>query len=241
MWKKQKVSVVFPTYNEKDSIRAAIEDFFASGYIDEVIVVNNNAAPGTKEEVEKTKARQVFEPRQGYGFAIRRGLEEAKGDLIIIAEPDGTFFGKDVEKLLVYSNDFDCVLGTRTTRALILNGANMGLFLKWGNWFVAKLIEVFFNTTHLSDVGCTMRLIKKSALKKIISQFTVGSSHFSPEFILLVVLHKIPFVEVPVNYGPRTGESSVTGSFWKAFVLGMEMIWLILRYRMVSLVRHYGK
>jgi hypothetical protein len=41
-------------------------------------------------------------------------MAEATGDLIFWAEPDGTFVGKDVEKLLVYSNDFPVVFGTRT-------------------------------------------------------------------------------------------------------------------------------
>jgi glycosyltransferase involved in cell wall biosynthesis len=241
MWKNQKVSVIFPTYNEKESIRESIENHFRSEYVDEIIVVNNNAAPGTKEEVEKTKARQVFEKKQGYGYAIRRGLEEAEGDIIIISEPDGTFFGSDLEKLLVYSKDFDCVFGTRTTRALILNGANMGLFLKWGNWFVAKIMEILFNTTHLSDVGCSMRLIKRRGLEKIKNKFTIGTSHFGPEFMMLVVLNKIKFVEIPVKYGPRIGKSSVTGSFWKALVLGFQMIWLIIKYRLKSLFINYSK
>ena len=103
MWKDKIVSVIFPTYNEKDSIQEAIQDFFSSGYVDEIIVVNNNAAPGTSQEVAKTKAKEVFEQKQGYGFAIRRGFEEAKGDIIIISEPDGTFVGRDVIKLLAYS------------------------------------------------------------------------------------------------------------------------------------------
>ena len=51
MWKRKKVSVVLPTYNEKDSIRNSINDFFSSGYVDEIIVVNNNAAEGNSEEV----------------------------------------------------------------------------------------------------------------------------------------------------------------------------------------------
>jgi len=143
--------------------------------------------------------------------------------------------------LLVYSKDFDCVFGTRTTRALILNGANMGLFLKWGNWFVAKIMEILFNTTHLSDVGCSMRLIKRRGLEKIKNKFTIGTSHFGPEFMMLVVLNKIKFVEIPVKYGPRIGKSSVTGSFWKALVLGFQMIWLIIKYRLKSLFINYSK
>ncbi|HOL34694.1 MAG TPA: glycosyltransferase family 2 protein, partial [bacterium] len=140
MWRDKKVSVIFPTYNEKDSIRQAIEDFFGSGFVDEIIVVNNNAIAGTDEEVKKTQAKIVYEKRQGYGYAIWKGLEQATGDLLIISEPDGTFSGRDVIKLLAYSDDFDYVIGTRTTRELIWHGANMGAFLKWGNWAVAKLL-----------------------------------------------------------------------------------------------------
>ena len=80
MWYNKKVSVIFPTYNEKDSIKASIEDFFANGFVDEIIVINNNAAKGTSEEVAKTKAIEIMEPLQGYGAAIRRGFKESKGD-----------------------------------------------------------------------------------------------------------------------------------------------------------------
>ncbi len=65
MWEGKTVSVILPTYNEKDSIRKCVEDFFATGFVDEVVVVNNNAVPGTAEEVMNTKARQVFEETAG--------------------------------------------------------------------------------------------------------------------------------------------------------------------------------
>lgn len=236
MWRKNKMSIVFPTYNEKDSIRASINDFFDSGFVDEIVVVNNNAVLGTSEEVRKTKAREVFEPRQGYGYAIQKGLNETTGNYIIISEPDGTFAGRDVIKLLAYSDDFDVVFGTRTTRELIWEGANMGPFLKWGNWLVAKIMEFLFNCTTLTDVGCTMRLIKRSALKKITDKFTVGGSHFGPEMMLLVITNKISFIEVPISYKKRTGVSSVTGNKLKAFFLGLRMIGLILKYRFKTLL-----
>jgi len=231
MWKNKKVSVIFPTYNEKDSIRDAIEDFFASGFVDEIIVVNNNAAKGTNEEVKKTNAKLVYEKKQGYGYAIWKGLGEAKGELFIISEPDGTFSGRDVIKLLAYSDDFDYVIGTRTTRELIWKDANMGAFLKWGNWAVAKLLEFLYNTTTLTDVGCTMRLIKRPLYEKLKPHFSVGTQHFGPELTLLVAKANVRFIEIPVNYKPRVGKSSVTGSFRKSLVLGMKMIFLIIQYR----------
>ncbi len=238
MWNGKKVSVIFPTYNEKDSIRAAIEEFFADGWVDEIVVVDNNAAPGTVEEVLKTKARIVHEPRQGYGYAIQCGLREASGDYLIVAEPDGTFCGKDVLKLLAYADDVDVVYGTRTHREFIWSGANMRGFLRWGNWAVAKLIEVLFNTVNLSDVGCTMRLIRREALAQIQQFCTVGGSAFGPEMMLLSILHGLQIVQIPLSYLPRVGTSSVTGNPMKALFLGLRMIWLILDYRVRSLARH---
>ena len=61
MWQGRTISVALPTYNEQQSIRECIEGFFASGVVDEVVVCNNNAAPGTSEEVGATRAREVFE------------------------------------------------------------------------------------------------------------------------------------------------------------------------------------
>lgn len=234
MWEGRTVSAVLMTYAERDSIRGVIDGFFDTGFVDEVLVVNNNAEEGTAEEVEQTRARQVFEPRQGYGNAIRRGLAEASGDLIVLAEPDGTFLPTDLVKLLAYSGECDAVFGTRTTQELIWHGANMGPFLRWGNWGVAKLVEVLFNTSHLSDVGCTYRLFDRELAEYLVENMRVGDSRAGPELMLLTIVSGARFVEVPVNYLPRVGVSSVTGKPLTALVLGLRMIALILRLRIAS-------
>ncbi len=232
MYEGKRVSVVFSTYQEKGSIRQFIEDCYATGFVDEVVVVNNNAEPGTDEEVRQTRAKLVHEPKQGYGHGYQRALREASGDLLIMTEADATFTAQDFEKLLVYSKSFPVVFCTRTATHAIDDHANMGMFLKWGNWAVAKMIEVLFMTTQLSDVGCTTRLIRREAFEKIQPRFTVGSNFFGLEMVLLVVQGRIPFVEIPVHYLGRVGESAVTGSFWKAFKLGMRMIAFVLEKRL---------
>jgi glycosyltransferase involved in cell wall biosynthesis len=233
MWEGKTVSVILPTYNEKDSIRQCVEDFLGSGYVDEVIVVNNNAALGTAEEVAQTAARQIFESKQGYGNAIQRGLAEATGDLLVICEPDGTFRAKDIVKFLAYGEEFDVVLGTRTTRELIGERANMGLFLRWGNWAVAKMAMLLFNTTSLSDVGCTYRLLHRNVYERIRPYFSVGSSHFGVEMMLLIFIQHFRTIEISVHYLERVGVSSVTGDIRKAFILGVTMIVFVLRYYLV--------
>ena len=234
MWNGQDVSVVLMTYAERDSIRAVIDGFLATGYVDEVLVVDNNAQEGTADEVAKTPARLVREPQQGYGHATRRGLLEARGDLIVLAEPDGTFLPSDIAKLLVYSDECDVVFGTRTTREMIWAGANMNWFLRWGNWAVAKMIEVLFNTSHLSDVGCTYRVLRRSTAEHVAQNMTVGGSHAGIEVMLLTIVSGARFVEVPVNYLPRVGVSSVTGNPRAAVQVGLRMIQLLLRLRGLS-------
>lgn len=231
MYQGKTVSVLLPTYNEKDSIRKVIEDFLSLQIVDEVIVINNNAAEGTSDEVKKTNAVEYIETKQGYGAAIQRGFREAKGDLIVVCEPDDTFVAADIHKLLSYSMDLDIVYGSRTVKNLIWDGANMGYFLKWGNWAVAKMLQVLFNTNSLSDVGCTYRLIKRPSLEKLMPQFKVQSNFFGPEMMLRGYLNHMKCIQIPVNYKERVGESSVTGDLKKAFVLGMQMIILIIAVR----------
>lgn len=231
MWRGQRVAVIFPTYNEKDSIRQAILDINAVGLVDEVIVVNNNAASGTSEEVAGTGATEIFESKQGYGNALLCGIDYCNADLIALCEPDGTFSAHDIQKLLAYSDDKPVVFGTRTSPEFIWAGANMGAFLRWGNWAVAKMTEALFNTSILTDMGCTYRLLHREALETIRPHLTIGGSHFGPQILLEVIQHKIPFVEIPLNYCERVGESSVTGDFWKSWKLGWRMIFLVLEYR----------
>ena len=184
----------------------------SSDVVDEVIVVDNNSRDGTADEARQTRARVVQESRQGYGHALQRGLREATGDIVIMAEPDGTFIGRDVLKLLAYADDFDMVCGTRTTRELVWEQANMGWFLRIGNWTVAKMIQFLYGGPSLSDCGCTLRLTHRAALEQIRDDLTVGGSHFLPEMVILALKRSLKIIEVPVNYRGRVGESKITGN-----------------------------
>jgi glycosyltransferase involved in cell wall biosynthesis len=231
MWNGQSVCVVLPTYNERDSIAGVIHGFEKLGAVDDIVVVNNNAARGTSEEVAATSAREVFEPSQGYGAAIRRGLHETGAELVCICEPDGTFEPDDLLKLLPYTAECELVLGSRTVSQFIWDGANMGAFLRWGNWAVAKMIEVLFNTANLSDVGCTFRVVTRRRVDQLLPRLVLDDSAFGLEMVMAAIRQHVPIVQVPVNYRPRVGESSVTGEVRAAASLGVEMMSMVIRMR----------
>ncbi|MBL7196695.1 MAG: glycosyltransferase family 2 protein [Candidatus Omnitrophica bacterium] len=235
MWRQKTISVVLPAYNEGENIVEVIEQFLAMGSVDELVVVDNNSFDNTAIQVQSTGAKLVFEKRQGFGYALRRGLKQARGDYIIISEPDGTFMPSDIIKLLNYADEFDMVLGSRTRLDYVWEGANMGRFLRLGNIIVAKLCQFLYNTPPLSDCGCTMRLIKREALEKIIDKFRVGGSHFLPEMVILSKRYGLSFIEIPVNYKKRVGVSKITGSLRGILKTGLNMLWLILNYRLKTI------
>lgn len=235
MWKQQTVQIILPAFNEQESIRQAILDFYDTGFVDQVIVVDNNSTDATREQILSTQATCLLEQQSGYGSALIRGLKAADADIIVTCEPDGTFSAGDLIKLLIYSDDYEVVFGTRTSKAAIWSGANMSWILRIGNVVVAKLLEYLFNGPCLTDVGCSMKLIKKHVLKSFVQQLSVTGSHFQPQFMINCIRNSSKVIEIPVEYLPRKGVSKITGKFSKAVRLGMTMILFILKTRIATL------
>jgi dolichol-phosphate mannosyltransferase len=108
----------------------------------------------------------------------------------------------------------------------------MGAFLKWGTWAVAKGIELIFNIVSLSDVGCTFRVLQRSAIDRLEPLFRGYDAAFGLEMMLLAISEKVPLVQVAVRYLERVGDSTITGDFLKAFKLGMKMIGMSIAHRL---------
>ncbi len=220
-----------PAYNEAAGIDSVVRGFRDIPEVDEVVVADNGSTDGTAAVAALAGARVVVEPRRGYGFACRAALAAAGGDLVILVESDATFSPLDIRKFLAYSDEFDVVFGTRTSKTCIWSGSNMGHFLRYGNCAVAKLLEYVHNGPCLTDVGCTYKFMTRDALRAILPALEVGDSRFSPELMIAAIRLGFRCVEIPVFYGARLGESKITGSNAKAFSLGLGMITLILRRR----------
>lgn len=222
MWGKKTVAVIFPTYKERNSVKKAIEEFDYRGFVDEIIVVDNNAEAGTTQEVGKTRAKLVKETKQGYGHAIRKGIEIAKSDLLIIAEPDGSFSGKDVVKLLSYSDDFDMVFGSRTHRPFYEKNSDMTLIKRIGDVMLGKLANLLFLRYPITDLGCTLRLTSKKTWKQISAECQSADGLLATEWVLVAMKNNIKYVEVPINFRARVGKSVVSGTLSKKLLWGLR-------------------
>jgi len=234
-WASRGLAAVLTAYNDEESIGPAVDEFVRLPRINKVIVVDNNCTDRTDAVASAHGAEVVPEPRQGYGFACMRGLrfalERTDAELVVLVEGDMTFFGDDVPKLLPYLEECDMVLGTRTNRTLTREGSQMDWFLAWGNLALAFLIRLrywdrdFLGQVQLTDVGCTFRVIRRSALERIIDQLKVGGDYFSPHMILVALRNELRLVEAPIKFRARVGLSKGAGhSRRRALRIGFSMV-----------------
>lgn len=224
-------SLVLPAYNEELNIKNCIEEFEKTGVFSEIIAVDNNSTDNTAEEIKKTSAIYILEKKQGYGIALRSGMNRCTSNYIVMCEPDGTFRASDIHKFLCYIDEFDCVFGTRTAKSTIQKGAKMQFYLRVGNVIVAKLLEYFFFGPTITDVGCTYKLLSKKSYDQIKDKLTVTKSELQPEIMVHLINNSNKIIEIPVNYLQRKGKSKITYNFSSSLAVALRMVILLINLR----------
>jgi len=241
------ICVVIAAYNEKLAIESVVKDFIDTQNVDQVIVVDNCSTDGTPDIAEKCGAKVIRKDRNmGWAHSFVVGMKEAlktNCNIIVLAEGDGTLNAYDLSKMIPYLDNCDMVLGTRQIQILSEKGNQIKMVYVWGNYFLAKAIQIkFFSLLHmgvvnLTDVGCIYRAIRKKPLEKIIHEFTKPDSEEvipGEEFTLFMTIkalrNNLKIVEIPISFKKRVGISK-TGSDKKlgAIVIGLKFLWFILR------------
>ncbi|MEC7583912.1 MAG: glycosyltransferase family 2 protein [Planctomycetota bacterium] len=238
MFRDRSVSLVIPAYNEEETIGQVVEEFRQEPHLDEIVVVNNNCTDRTAEIATEHGARVVEESRPGYGSALMAGMEAAKGDLLVLVEADGSFRARDTVKLLVYLDDAGMVMGTRTTRQMVEQGANMRFLLRWGNVFMAKFLQVCWMRPaepRFTDVGCTYRALTRETFDKIRPRLRETGPAFSPEMMCAALQCRSRVIEVPVTYARRLGgESKHSDTLGRQARTALKMFRTICRKRFLE-------
>jgi len=220
-----KVSVIIPAYNERDTIVETISRVRSSPVEKEIIVVDDASADGTPELVESLAGpdlRLLRQPRnQGKGAAIRRGLEAATGDIILIQDADLEYDPADYPKLIapIESGQADVVYGTRAPQF-----SGMRLPHRLFNWLAALLANLLYRA-NITDEATCYKVFRADVIRAI--PLKCERFEFCPEITAKVRKRGLRIHEVPVSYQARSIGAGKKIRWWD----GVEALWTLIRYR----------
>jgi dolichol-phosphate mannosyltransferase len=197
--KVEMVSVVIPTLNEAGNILEAVNTIEKElAYPKEIIVVDGNSTDGTIQIVKDTNCKLIIEPRRGYGIALRRGFQHAKGDTIVMVDGDGTYEFRHINRLIetMTKNDAELCLATR----MYDPNKAMGLMNFIGNKVITWVYD-FFYKQFLSDSQSGFRAISRAAIEKV--KFDQDDMSFATEMLVEFAKKGFKMVEFHTTYKAR--------------------------------------
>jgi len=218
MYKKNKISVVIPCHNEELGIVKTYR--LIPKFVDEVLVIDNLSTDNTANLAKELGARVVSEKHKGYGFALKKGIESAKGGIVVTIDGDGTYPIEDVKVAIDYllENNLDFVSASRFP---LRNYHSMHWQNLLGNKAVSFLMKILF-LREFRDGLSGMWIFKKKIYSKLLP--LSSGWNLSEEIKIEAYLHPdVKFDEFRVNYHPRFGKSKL----WPLKVGIENMLYLI--------------
>jgi glycosyltransferase involved in cell wall biosynthesis len=216
------VSVVIPTLNEAGNILEAVTTIQKDlAYPKEIIVVDGNSTDGTIEIVKDTNfCKLIIEPRRGYGLALRTGMKNAKGNIVVMVDGDGTYEVRHINLMLakMVEKDADMVLATR----MYDPNKAMGFMNFIGNKVITFFFD-FFYSQFLSDTQSGFRAISHQAIDNV--ELNEGDMAFATEMLIKFAKEGFTMIEVPTTYKARKyGKPKL-----RRFKSGIEIFSVIVR------------
>jgi len=197
------ISLVIPAYNEEKTIGNVLEQTIqvmdALGMPYEVIVVDDGSSDRTKEMASKYKAKVLSNGKnRGKGYAIRKGLQQAKGDIIVTMDADGSHNPKQIPDLIKpLFNGADIVAGSR----FLNHGKKSTSKLKTlGNHLINVTIMVLTGK-KVTDSQTGLRAFKKDFLQKTILESC--GYEIETEITVKSLKNGFNFQEIPINCRKR--------------------------------------
>jgi len=197
------VSAVIPCLNEERTIAACIQKarqgFETAGVVGEVVVADNGSTDRSVEIARSLGARVVHESVKGYGAALRRGMSEAQGEIIVLADADESYdWSRLCDFVHKIQNGYDLVMGNRFTGG-IAPGAMPPLHRYFGNPVLSAVARIAFRV-KIGDFHCGMRAVRKEAFERMLLQ--TDGMEFATEMVANAACQGMRITEIPTRLYP---------------------------------------
>jgi dolichyl-phosphate beta-glucosyltransferase len=207
----QSLSIVIPAYNEERRLPATLDTVL--GYLDahprefaEVVVVNDGSRDGTADVARRCAARDarvrlVENPgNRGKGYAVRHGMQEARGDWMLFTDADLSAPIEELGKLEAAVEDAaaDGAIGSRALdRSLI--GVHQPAFRELSGRFFNLVMRLITGLPY-HDTQCGFKLFSRRAVETVVRRQQVEGFGFDVEILFIAKKHGLRILEVPVRW-----------------------------------------
>ena len=216
------MSVVIPAFNEEDGIGAVVAGLLAAGAWREVLVVDDGSADKTAERAAAAGARVVRHPyNKGNGAAVKTGIREAKGDVVLLLDADGQHDPTDALRVAAPIGVHDMAIGARRAGdQTFVRAAGNAAFTTLASWLTGRPIP---------DLTSGFRAARRARLLDVIHLLPNGFSYPTTSCLaFLKAGFNVTFV--PVTARPRVGTSKIR-------VVRDGMLFLLIILKIVTLYR----
>lgn len=203
-----KISAIICAKNEERSISEMIEG--TKRYVDEILVVDGHSSDGTVELAQRLGARVVLDNRKGKGDAVRVGIKNAKGDILVFIDADGSHDPADIPRLvqLIQEDKADLVIGSRMKGGSDELHGDVSKFIRmWGSDIITIGINLRFKQ-NITDSQNGFRAIRANCARALNLQENITT--IEQEMLIKSLHHNFKVAEVPAHeYARKFGTSTI--------------------------------